>query len=80
MLGLSRRTEIGGSYRTIQRLYHTVLPWNAIQWLFFRKRFLQPADEYLIIGDEVVGWSFWQLSECVYGSPGKLAFDLEVAP
>lgn len=54
MLGLSRRTEIGGSYRTIQRLYHTVLPWNAIQWLFFRKRFLQPADEYLIVGDEVV--------------------------
>jgi len=54
MLGLSRWTEKGGSYRTIQRLYHTVLPWNAIQWLFFRKRFLQPADEYLIAGDEVV--------------------------
>ena len=54
MLGLSRWTEKGGSYRTIQRLYHTVLPWNAIQWLFFRKRFLRPADEYLIAGDEVV--------------------------
>jgi putative transposase len=54
MLGLSRWTEKGGSYRTIQRLYHTALPWNAIQWLFFRKRFLQPADEYLIAGDEVV--------------------------
>jgi len=54
MLGLSRWTEKGGSYRTIQRLYHTVLPWNAIQWLFFRKRFLQTTDEYLIAGDEVV--------------------------
>lgn len=54
MRGLSRWTEKGGSYRTIQRLYHTVLPWNAIQWLFFRKRFLQPTDEYLIAGDEVV--------------------------
>ncbi len=54
MLGLSRWTEQGGSYRTIQRLYHTVLPWNALQWLFFRKRFLQSADEYLIAGDEVV--------------------------
>lgn len=54
MLGLSRWTEKGGSYRTIQRVYHTVLPWNAIQWLFFRKRFLQPDDEYLIAGDEVV--------------------------
>ena len=54
MLGLSRWTEKGGSYRTIQRLYHTVLPWNAIQWLFFQKQFLQPTNEYLIAGDEVV--------------------------
>lgn len=54
LLGLSRWTEKGGSYRTIQRLYHTVLPWNAIQWLFFRKRFLQPTGEYIIAGDEVV--------------------------
>jgi len=54
MLGLSHWTEKGGGYRTIQRLYHTVLPWNAIQWLFFRRRFLQASDEYLIAGDEVV--------------------------
>jgi hypothetical protein len=54
MLGLSRWTEKGGSYRTIQRLYHTILPWNAIQWRFFQERFLQPTDEYLIAGDEVV--------------------------
>ena len=54
MLGLSRWTETGGSYRTIQRFYHSVLPWNAIQWLFFRKRFLKPEDEYIVAGDEVV--------------------------
>lgn len=54
MLGLSRWTEKGGSYRTIQRLYHSVLPWKAIHWMFFRKRFLKPEDEYLIVGDEVV--------------------------
>ena len=54
MLGLSRWTEEGGSYRTIQRFYHSVLPWNAIQWLFFRKRFLKPEDEYITAGDEVV--------------------------
>jgi hypothetical protein len=54
MLGLSRWTEKGGSYRTIQRLYHSLLPWQAIQWLFFQKRFLKPEDEYLIVGDEVV--------------------------
>jgi len=54
MLGLSRWTEKGGSYRTIQRLYHSVLCWNALQWLFFRERFLKSEDEYLIAGDEVV--------------------------
>jgi putative transposase len=54
MLGLSRWTEKGGSYRTIQRLYQSVLPWKAIQWLFFRKHFLKPEDEYIIAGDEVV--------------------------
>ena len=54
MLGLSRWTEKGGSYRTIQRFYHSVLPWKAIQWLFFQKRFLKPEDEYIVAGDEVV--------------------------
>ena len=54
MLGLSRWTEKGGSYRTIQRFYHSVLPWKAIQWLFFRERFLVPEDEYIVAGDEVV--------------------------
>jgi hypothetical protein len=54
MLGLSRWTEKGGSYRTIQRLYGSVLSWKAIQWLFFQKRFLKTEDEYIIAGDEVV--------------------------
>ena len=54
MLGLSRWTEKGGSYRTIQRLYHSSLPWLAIQWLFFRKRFIRSGAEYIVAGDEVV--------------------------
>ena len=54
MLGLSRWTEQGGSYRTIQRLYHRVLPWKSIHWLFFRKCLLKPNDEYIVAGDEVV--------------------------
>ena len=54
MLGLSRWTEKGGSYRTIQRLYHSSLPWRAIQWLFFRRHFLHSGGEYIIAGDEVV--------------------------
>jgi putative transposase len=54
MLGLSRWTEKGGSYRTIQRFYHSALPWKAIQWIFFRERFWVPEDEYIAAGDEVV--------------------------
>lgn len=54
MLELSRWTEKGGSYRTLQRLYHTPLLWLQIQWIFFTSRF-QPSDrEYIVAGDEVV--------------------------
>lgn len=34
-LGISRWTAKGGSYRTIQRFFHTPLDWQAIQWRFF---------------------------------------------
>ena len=54
MLGLSRWTEKGGSYRTIQRFYASQLPWQAIHWLFVRLKFLKPMGQYFIAGDEVV--------------------------
>jgi len=54
MLGVSRWTEKGGSYRTIQRFYHSRLPWTAIHWLLFRMKLLKPEDEYIVAGDEVV--------------------------
>jgi len=54
MLGLSRWTEKGGSYRTIQRWYQSELLWVSIQWMFFHKRFLKSGDEYIAAGDEVV--------------------------
>jgi hypothetical protein len=54
MLGLSRWTEKGGSYRTIQRYYHSALSWSAIHWLLFQRCFLKQEDEYFIAGDEVV--------------------------
>jgi len=54
MLGLSRWTEKGGSYRTIQRFYAIELPWQAIHWLFVRLKFLKPTGQYFIAGDEVV--------------------------
>jgi putative transposase len=54
MLEISRWTEIGGSYRTIQRLYHTPMLWLQIQWIFFVRRLQKPTDEYIAAGDEVV--------------------------
>ena len=54
MLGISRWAEKGGSYRTIQRFYHTVMPWAEILWKFFEKLLLKPDDEYILAGDEVV--------------------------
>jgi putative transposase len=54
MLGLSRWTDRGGSYRTIQRFYHTVLPWADMLWTFFVKWIWKPGDEYILAGDEVV--------------------------
>ena len=54
MLEISRWTEAGGSYRTIQRLYHTPLLWLQIQWGFFVSQLQKPNDEYIAAGDEVV--------------------------
>jgi len=54
MLGLSRWTEKGGSYRTIQRFYGRELLWTGLHWLFFRVHLLKPSDPHFIAGDEVV--------------------------
>ena len=54
ILGISRWADKGGSYRTIQRLYHTVIPWADVLWRFFQKLFWDSRDEYLLAGDEVV--------------------------
>jgi hypothetical protein len=37
MLGISRWAGKGGSYRTVQRLFSTVLPWAMLFWVFFRQ-------------------------------------------
>lgn len=65
MLGLSRWTEAGGSYRTIQRWYHTPLLWLQIQWLFFTNCLHQPGHEHIAAGDEVV-----------FGKAGKETYGL----
>jgi putative transposase len=54
MQGISRWTEKGGSYRTVQRFFHTVLPWATLFWLFFRHHLLRPSAHYLLVGDESI--------------------------
>src|SRR5215467_14535939 len=48
MLGLSRWAGKGGSYRTVQRLFATVLPWAMLFLVFFRQLFHLTADVYVI--------------------------------
>lgn len=54
MLGIARWAERGGSYRTVQRWYHTPLDWAAMLWAVVRIHLLNPDGEYLLAGDEVV--------------------------
>lgn len=54
MLELSRWTEHGGSYRTIQRWYHSQLVWLQIMWILFTSQLWKAEQEYIAAGDEVV--------------------------
>jgi hypothetical protein len=54
MLGISRWTANGGSYRTVCRFFHTVIPWAGVMWLFFQRHLWCQKDTYILAGDEVV--------------------------
>src|SRR5262245_1029530 len=54
MVGLARWAGKGGSYRTIQRLFATVIPWGILFWVFFRHHLYCPSDVYLVAGDDVI--------------------------
>jgi putative transposase len=54
MLSIARWTERGGSYRTIQRWYHTPVDWAMVLWTIVQVYLLNPDGEYLLAGDEVV--------------------------
>jgi putative transposase len=47
MLGISRWTRKGGSYRTVQRFFQTAIPWPLVFWWFFRQH-LHDADAVYI--------------------------------
>ena len=49
MLGLSRWSEQGGSYRTVQRLYHTPINWCLVHWSLLQTHLLR-SDRTVYIG------------------------------
>jgi len=54
MVGLSRWAGKGGSYRTIQRFFNTLIPWSLIFKLFFEAHLKEADGEYVLVGDECV--------------------------
>jgi len=54
MRGLSRWSGQGGSYRTIQRFFHTHMRWDRLQWVLIRHHLLDHDDVILMGGDDVV--------------------------
>lgn len=54
MLGISRWTEEGGSYRSIQRFFNSAIPWATMNWFLIRHHLFDPEDVILIGGDETV--------------------------
>ena len=54
MLGISRWTEKGGSYRTVQRFFYSALPWATLFWVFFKHHLLTEGTTYILGGDECV--------------------------
>ncbi|NOQ37128.1 MAG: transposase [Methylococcaceae bacterium] len=54
MLGISRWTEKGGSYRTLQRFFKEEHDWAQLRWLLIKQHLGIQAKVFLIAGDEVV--------------------------
>jgi len=54
MLGISRWTDSGGSYRSVQRFFATPIQWGKLHWCFIRHHLLAGKVSYILAGDEVV--------------------------
>ena len=54
MLGLSRWTEKGGSYRTIQRLFRARIDWPVLRWHLIKPLVIKVQGVWILAGDEVV--------------------------
>lgn len=66
MLGISRWSGAGGSYRSIQRFFYTAIPWPQVFWDFFQSKLMKKEDAYLLAGDE-----------CVVTKSGKKTYGLD---
>lgn len=86
-LGISRWTDKGGSYRTVQRFFHTRIDWTKVQWRFFERFLFRPDTVYLLAGDESVvsksgkhtygiGWFFSSILNTVL--PGLAFFSIAI--
>ncbi|MDQ6761617.1 MAG: transposase [Bacteroidota bacterium] len=51
MLGISRWTSEGGSYRTVQRFFTTAFLWTALHIKFVESHLFNPSHEYILAGD-----------------------------
>ena len=51
MLGISRWTRRGGSYRTIQRFFTTSIDWGALNWQLIKPFVSKSSGVMLIAGD-----------------------------
>jgi len=51
MLGISRWTDKGGSYRTVQRFFATRVPWTQLLVSFFQTHLLNLDHEFILAGD-----------------------------
>jgi putative transposase len=54
MLGLSRWTEKGGSYRTVQRFFKEKIDWPALRWQLVKQHLTGSKEVWLLAGDEVM--------------------------
>ena len=75
MLNISRWMSEGGSYRTVQRFFNTLIPWGTVYWVFFSTYLLDPESTYILAGDETVvsksGSSTYGLSRFFSSVHGK---------
>ena len=66
MLGISRWSGKGSSYRTVQRFFKTKTAWLDVFFLFFKEHLFNIQFEYFMVGDE-----------SVITKSGKLTFGLD---